>query len=48
MDVGRSGRLPGGELGEYRWIKEQRTMVDTVLEVGDVRYECSSRRSRGA
>jgi hypothetical protein len=38
MDVGMSVWLPGGELGEYRWLKEQRTMVDTVLEVGDVRY----------
>ncbi|HSZ36339.1 MAG TPA: hypothetical protein VK773_04545 [Acidimicrobiales bacterium] len=39
MDVGMSLWLPGGELGEYRWIKEQREMVDTVLEVGAVRYE---------
>ncbi len=39
MDVGLSLWLPGGELGEYRWLKEQRTMVDTVLEVGDVCYE---------
>jgi hypothetical protein len=39
MDVGMSLWLPGGELGEYRWIKEQREMVDTVLDVGAVRYE---------
>jgi hypothetical protein len=39
MDVGMSVWLPGGELGEYRWLKEQRTMVDRVLQVGDVRYE---------
>ena len=39
MDVGLSLWLPGGELGEYRWVKEQRQMVDSVLEVGDVRYE---------
>ncbi len=39
MDVGMSVWLPGGELGEYRSLKEQRTMVDRVLEVGDVRYE---------
>ena len=39
MDVGLSLWLPGGELGEYHWVKEQREMVDTVLEVGAVRYE---------
>jgi hypothetical protein len=39
MDVGLSLWLPGGELGEYRWVKEQREMVDSVLEVGAVRYE---------
>ena len=39
MDVGMSIWLPGGELGEYRWVKEQREMVDTVLEVGAVRYD---------
>ena len=39
MDVGLSLWLPGGELGEYRWVKEQREMVDTVLEVGAVTYE---------
>jgi hypothetical protein len=39
MDVGMSVWLPGGELAEYRWIKEQHEMVDTVLDVGAVRYE---------
>ena len=39
MDVGMSLWLPGGELGEYRSVKEQREMVDSVLQVGDVRYE---------
>ncbi|HEY2213600.1 MAG TPA: hypothetical protein VGH31_00995, partial [Acidimicrobiales bacterium] len=39
MDVGMSVWLPGGELAEYRFIKEQHEMVDSVLEVGAVRYE---------
>jgi len=39
MDVGLSVWLPGGDLAEYRFVKEQREMVDTVLEVGAVRYE---------
>jgi len=39
MDVGLSLWLPDGDLGEYRWVKEQREMVDSVLEVGAVRYE---------
>ncbi|HEY5109550.1 MAG TPA: hypothetical protein VII96_08055 [Acidimicrobiales bacterium] len=39
MDVGLSLWLPGGDLAEYRAVKEQWEMVDTVLEVGDVRYE---------
>jgi hypothetical protein len=39
MDVGLSLWLPGGELGEYHFVKEQREMVDTVLEVGAVSYE---------
>jgi len=39
MDVGMSLWLPGGDLGEYRFVKEQREMVDTVLDVGAVRYE---------
>ena len=38
MDVGLSLWLPGGELGEYHWVKEQREMVDSVLEVGAVTY----------
>jgi len=33
MDVGLSIWLPGGDLGEYQWVKEQREMVDTVLDV---------------
>ena len=39
MDVGLSLWLPGGDLGEYRFVKEQREMVDSVLEVGAVHYE---------
>ena len=39
MDVGMSVWLPGGDLAEYRSVKEQREMVDRVLEVGAVRYE---------
>jgi hypothetical protein len=39
MDVGLSLWLPGGDLAEYRAVKDQHTMVDTVLEVGEVRYE---------
>jgi len=39
MDVGLSLWLPGGELGEYRSVKEQHEMVDSVLEVGAVRYD---------
>ncbi len=39
MDVGMSVWLPGGDLAEYRWVKEQHDMVDTVLDVGAVRYE---------
>jgi hypothetical protein len=39
MDVGMSVWLPGGDLAEYRHVKEQREMVDTVLEVGAFRYE---------
>jgi hypothetical protein len=39
MDVGLSVWLPGGELAEYHSVKEQREMVDRVLEVGAVRYE---------
>jgi hypothetical protein len=39
MDVGLSLWLPGGGLGEYRATKPQHETVDTVLEVGAVRYE---------
>ena len=39
MDVGLSLWFPGGDLGEYHAVKDQHEMVDTVLEVGDVRYE---------
>ncbi|HEY1830880.1 MAG TPA: hypothetical protein VGG38_11600 [Acidimicrobiales bacterium] len=39
MDVGMSVWLPGGDLAEYRWVVEQREMVEKVLEVGAVRYE---------
>ena len=42
MDVGMSIWLPGelgGELGAYHWVKEQRAMVDSLLEVGAVTYE---------
>jgi hypothetical protein len=39
MDVGLSLWLPGDELGEYHAVRPQHEMVDTVLEVGDVRYE---------
>ena len=39
MDVGLSVWLPDGDLGEYRSVREQHEMVDTVLQVGEVRYE---------
>ena len=39
MDGAMSVWLPGGDLAEYRAIKEQREMVDTVLAVGDLTYE---------
>ena len=39
MDVGLSVWLPGGDLAEYRHVKEQHEMIDTALEVGGVRYE---------
>ena len=48
MDVGMSVWLPGGELGEYRWLKEQQTMVDTALEVGGVRYDMLEPARSGA
>jgi hypothetical protein len=39
IDVGMSVWLPDGGLAEYRAHREQHEMADTVLEVGDVRYE---------
>jgi len=39
MDVGMSVWLPGGELAEYREVVEQHEMIDTMLDVGAVRYE---------
>jgi hypothetical protein len=39
MDVGMSVWLPDGDLAEYHSVKEQHEMLDTVLEVGAVRYE---------
>ncbi len=39
MDASMSVWLPGGELAEHREVREQRAMVDTVLEVGSLRYE---------
>ena len=39
MDVAVSAWLPGGRLAEYRGVKEQHEMVDTVLDVGGARYE---------
>ncbi len=39
MDVAVSAWLPDGRLAEYRRVKEQHEMVDTVLDVGGARYE---------
>ena len=39
MDVGLSVWLPDGDLAEYRSVREQHEAIDTILEVGDVRYE---------
>jgi hypothetical protein len=39
MDVSMSVWLPGGELAEYRASRAQTEMVDTVLDVGAVRYQ---------
>jgi hypothetical protein len=39
MDVSMSIWLPGGELAEYRASRAQFEMVDTVLDVGAVRYQ---------
>ena len=38
IDVGLSVWLPGDEIAEYRFIREQKEMVDTELEVGGARY----------
>jgi hypothetical protein len=42
MDVAVSVWLPDGRVAEYRSVKEQHEMVDSVLEVGGVRYEMLS------
>ena len=39
MDVGLSVWLPGGGLAAHHAVKEQHEMIDTLLEVADVRYE---------
>ena len=39
IDVGLSVWLPGGGVDHVRHVREQREMIDTVLEVGGVRYE---------
>jgi len=39
IDVGMSVWLPDGGLAEYRQHRAQHEMLDTVLEVGGVRYE---------
>jgi hypothetical protein len=39
IDVGLSVWLPGGGIDHLRWSREQREMIDTVLDVGPVRYE---------
>jgi hypothetical protein len=39
IDVGCSIWLPGHEMAFLRGLREQRAMVDRVLEVGGVRYE---------
>ena len=39
IDVGLSIWLPGGGIDHLRHVREQRDMVDGVLEVGPVRYE---------
>lgn len=56
IDVGLSVWLPGqgpsgppergGGLAEYRFVREQREMTDTVLEVGGVRYEMAEPMAR--
>ena len=39
IDVGLSVWLPGQGFAEYRFVRDQREMTDTVFEVGGVRYE---------
>lgn len=39
IDVGMAVWLPGRDLAEYRFVREQHEMIDTRLEVGAVRYE---------
>ena len=39
LDVGCSVWLPGQEIAHVFGVREQKTMVDRVLEVGGVRYE---------
>jgi len=39
LDVGMSVWLPDGRLAEYRHQRAQREVVDTILEVGAIRYE---------
>jgi hypothetical protein len=39
IDVGLAVWLPGGGIDHVRHVREQREMIDTVLDVGGVRYE---------
>ena len=39
IDVGLSIWLPGGGIDHVRHVREQRDMIDGVLDVGPVRYE---------
>jgi hypothetical protein len=39
IDVGLAVWVPGGGIDHVRHVREQREMVDTVLDVGPVRYE---------
>jgi hypothetical protein len=40
LDVGLSVWLPSGELAVMRAVRPQHEMIERVLEVGGVRYEC--------
>ncbi len=42
IDVGLATWLPGGGLDHIRSVREQTTMLDTVLVVGGARYEMLS------